>query len=259
VVDVNGMKTVVPPRILWRCGRPGGILYFSAITPAVDVLDDAGNRFDVLGAGVMYAATTRCGAYMESLQTFRPSNAARAAASAAQTGLMIVGGVPADWRTTHAMGEFTLDHPLPFLDLEHPTTRRALEHELAGDLAALGVKNLDIPDVRSEHRRVTRTIATWAYLAHGAASGDLAYSGIRYVSKLDDQECWAIFDQVVPLLIRERPSQTIQISRLRATTWTSPPTGADSSASMAGPGHALLSETRSPDDAPPDAVSWATL
>ena len=82
---------------------------------------------------------------------------------------MIVGGVPAHRRDTHSIAEFTLDHPLPFLDMEHPTTRRALEHALSGDLAALGVKNLDIPDVRSEHRRVTRTIATWAYLAHGAS------------------------------------------------------------------------------------------
>jgi hypothetical protein len=123
---------------------------------------------------------------------------------------MIVGGVPAHRRDTHSIAEFTLDHPLPFLDMEHPTTRRALEHALSGDLAALGVKNLDIPDVRSEHRRVTRTIATWAYLAHGASPSALAYSGVRYVSKLDNQECWAIFDQVAPLLVAEHAITTDQ-------------------------------------------------
>ena len=77
----------------------------------------------------------------------------------------------------------------------------ALEHHLTGDLDALGVPHLDVSVVRSEHRLLTRLIATCAYRAAAPETNYAMYSSIRYVSKIGNHECWAIFEGTeLPLL-----------------------------------------------------------
>lgn len=106
---------------------------------------------------------------------------------------MAAGSAPTDWRHRRVNAQLTLIAPVPFVDIEHPSTWRSLEHDLASELAALDVTNLDVSVVRGKRRLVTRLLAKWAYLETDP-TGEPMYSGIRYVSKLGQHECWALFD-----------------------------------------------------------------
>ena len=69
------------------------------------------------------------------------------------------------------MKTFQIADALPFVDIEDPRTHRALDRELAGDLAGFGVPKLNISVVRDDKdRRVSRAIATWAYPSKPARS-----------------------------------------------------------------------------------------
>lgn len=179
---------------LWRVGRISSPYRFSEISLDINSSDNAGNRFDVLADGVPYAATTPKGAYVETLQGFRPTTATRLAARNAQARFMTAGAVPRDWRLNRRMARLTLESPAPFLDVENSDTWPLLEEELAAELAQLGITNLDVSVIRGHRRTVTRLIARWAYLADDPDTGDPSYGGIRYLSKLGEHECWAIFD-----------------------------------------------------------------
>ncbi len=194
-LDPRGVAVVDPPTPLYRVGRDTAPVAFSYIAPEIDARDDLGYRFDVLGAGVMYAATTDQGAYTETVQKFRVNAETAAAAKRTQPDLMTAGSLPADWREHRRLHSFTIRNGLPFVDVDDTRSHTALTHHLAGDLAALGYSNLDVSVVRSEHRLLTRLIATWVYLQEDS-SGTPAYSGIRFVSKLGDHECWALFEGV---------------------------------------------------------------
>lgn len=179
---------------VWRVARSGSLENFSRIQPQDAPLPNSGNRFDVLGGGVLYAATKIEGCYAETLARFRPSPAVLAAIGN-EAGYMNPGGVPADWREQRRKYLLRAERPLPFLDVEAPETHTFLTHELAAELAAIGVPTaLDVPRLRDSNRLVTRLIAQWAYAA--TDENDLPiYSGIRYVSRLGDWECWAIFEE----------------------------------------------------------------
>ena len=70
--DTYGLITRTAPELLHRVGRPSDTIYFSEISPDVDADPEAGNRFDVLGGGVTYAATKPKAALLETLQKFTP-------------------------------------------------------------------------------------------------------------------------------------------------------------------------------------------
>lgn len=204
-LDEAGMAVVNAPAKLYRVGRDTKPIGYSYITPEIDRDDTLGYRFDVLGAGVMYAATQPVGAYTESVQKFRLTAATHAAVRKTQQGHMVSGNLPADWRDHRRIIGFAVPGGLPFLDVEAPETHTALTRVLGPDLDALGVAVLDVPTVRSERRLVTRLIATWAYLEE-LVDHSPRYSGIRFVSKLGDHECWALFegtpvDSVQPKII----------------------------------------------------------
>ena len=124
---------------------------------------------------------------------------------------MVCGGVPADWRARRVKVCLELVDPLPFLDVESASTQEFLTTELADELAELEVGVLDVAAVRGPNRLITRTIATWAFQAgmQQDDSGNLTvpdgflYSGIRYLSRMGNHECWAIF----------QGAQVIEVSR----------------------------------------------
>lgn len=93
MLDQHGVAVTSPGGPLWRVGRATAPYAFSWITPEIDARDDAGNRFDVLGSGVLYAASTPRGAFNEVSQGFRPTTATRAAAAKSQPGLMLSGNI----------------------------------------------------------------------------------------------------------------------------------------------------------------------
>lgn len=92
--------------------------------------------------------------------------------------------------------------PLPFVDVEDPDTHEFLTSAMAPQLDALGVSVLDVATVRGPNRAVTRAISTWIYAATDA-NGAPEYSGVRYMSRLGNHECWAVFDET-ELQVRQR-------------------------------------------------------
>lgn len=105
-------KTVTCPPQLWRVGRSADPLHFSHIDPIDATLPRSGNRFDVPGGGVLYAATTQEGAFAETLARYRPTATMRALRVHEDEHLMAAGAVPADWRDRRQLVRFALEDPL---------------------------------------------------------------------------------------------------------------------------------------------------
>lgn len=184
---------VSPPPRLYRVARSDNPLRFSQIDPADVPLPGAGNRFDVPGDGVLYCATQPAGCYAETLARFRPSAAVRAAVQDEDPHFMVCGGVPADWRARRLKVTAETVDALPFLDVEDERTHDFLTTELAREMAALSVPLIDVSIIRGPKRLITRAVSAWAYSAPDD-EGNFIYSGIRYMSRLGDHECWAIFE-----------------------------------------------------------------
>lgn len=209
-----GPAVVSPPGRLYRIARRGRALDHSWITPADAVLTRSGNRFDVAGGGVLYFGTTAAGCFAETLARFRPTAAMRAIVADEDAGFVVCGGVPQDWRTQRLLVSAEAIDPLPFVDVEHPDTHEFLTSSMAPQLDALGVSVLDVPALRGPNRAVTRAIATWVYAATDP-DGSPTYSGIRYISRLGNHECWAVFDGT-ELQVRDRTSLELTNPDLQA-------------------------------------------
>lgn len=205
-LDESGRpRTVGAPPLLYRVARSDTAMRFSQIDPADVPLPSAGNRFDVPGGGVLYCASQPTGCYAETLARFRPSAAVRAAVLDEDAKFMVCGGVPADWRARRVKVALEAVDALPFLDVEHERTHEFLTTALAREMAALSVPLIDVSVIRGPNRLVTRAIAGWAYSATDD-DGNLAYGGIRYISRLGDHECWALFEGTG---VRERVRDTV--------------------------------------------------
>lgn len=180
---------IAAPETMWRVARLGKGTQFSEIDP-VDALSlKAGNRFDVLGGGVLYASTLLEGCYREVLARLRPAPG-MADLDEDEPGHMRAGNVAASWRENRRRFELGLPDALPFIDVEHQDTWNAIEAAVA---MPVGVDHLDVGHVRGPDRLLTRTIAAWVY-AQTDEEGESLYSGLRYLSRTGDFECWAIFD-----------------------------------------------------------------
>lgn len=68
----RGLTLAVPTSPVWRVARRTNPLANSRIVPE-GAWTDTGNRFDIPGAGVLYAADTVRACYVETLARFRPS------------------------------------------------------------------------------------------------------------------------------------------------------------------------------------------
>jgi len=190
-VDSPGL--VQPPTSgIFRVARADQPLMATVIDPSDAALPNAGNRFDIAGGGVLYFASHPLGCYAETLARFRPTPKMRALLKD-ENGFMFCGGVPQDWRFRRLQVKVALIDSLPFVDLEDVQTREFLSNELALEWAALGIDDLDVSVIRGSNRLVSRAIAQWAYAASDDGEVPL-YSGIRYVSRLGNHECWAVFD-----------------------------------------------------------------
>jgi hypothetical protein len=95
--------------------------------------------------------------------------------------------VTAQWRADRRIARARVEGPDElFVDLEDLDVRRELEERHSALLAAHGMLHLDISQVRSTQRVVTRTIALELHAAGKA--------GIAYRSTLDDERCIAVFE-----------------------------------------------------------------
>lgn len=102
--------------------------------------------------------------------------------------------VDADWRAKRALSEFEVINPLPFFDVTQIASWTILMHELAAPLSVLGVPHLDLGQIMGPNRELSQLISTWIARAKDD-HGDPRYGGIRYRSKFDGEECFAVFER----------------------------------------------------------------
>lgn len=182
-----------PPGPVFRVGRSSGPLEPSRIAAEDALATRAGNRFDVVGGGVIYCGTTAKGCFAETVARFRPSAKMRALMAEQDPGFVTCGGVPQNWRDQRTIVAASIADSLPFVDIDSPVTHEYLNAKMADELADLGIETLDVGNVRGPNRLITRAASSWAYWAEDA--GGPKYSGIRYMSRvLPDEECWAVFE-----------------------------------------------------------------
>lgn len=206
--DPPDIVTVPAPETMWRVATPDTGLKFNEIDP-ITAAGPHGNRFDVPGGGVLYCGTDVRGCFAETLARYRvkPGSAvAEAAAADTANGFMAPGNVAASWRDARRKFELRAVDALPFVDIEHEATRAHLTARLASVLGEFDVEALDVPTIRGYNRRLTRALARWIYTQIDENDKPL-YSGIRYVSKHGDYECWAVFDGTP---VEERSSLSIE-------------------------------------------------
>jgi hypothetical protein len=130
----------------------------------------------------------------EVLADLRP-NARMLAEMAATVGVSAevrraAGAVTPAWRRSHVLAPAkvsALDRTVT--DIDDPRLRERLVRRHARLLAEYGMKHLDISEVRSRQRPVTQAIGRDLYES-GAA-------GVRFRSNLDDQPCFAFFENRV--------------------------------------------------------------
>jgi hypothetical protein len=155
--------------------------------------NDPDGRFRVL-----YAASGRRAAYLETLQNYRPA--------LKDLALAITPGLPSDLDLPFPTGRvpiayfdkrivaFRLDRSQKWLDVRSPRTHALLRSALAAGLVAAGYSGaFNFGEIIGSDYRITQAIALWAY--------DAGYGGIAYPSAHDETlTCWAIFDRatVIP-------------------------------------------------------------
>lgn len=205
-----GPKLVEPPPTpLYRVARCSGPLKPSWIAAEDALQPRAGNRFDVVGGGVIYCGTNVVVCFAETLARYRPTAKMRALMKNVDPGFVVCGGVPQDWREQRTIVTVNLIDPLPFVDVDDPVTHEYLTAVMADELTAFGVDVLDVDTVRGKNRLITRAMSSWAYWAVDD-DGNLGYSGVRYLSRvLPNEECWAVFDGTD---IVENGRQSIQLN-----------------------------------------------
>ena len=177
----------------WRLTRIGGAsnpVRFAQLDPSDAALWAGGNRFDVVGGGVLYAADDSQTAFREVLRGFRPTAAALAAPD---PGMRPANVIPASWRARKSIVKFELAKPTQFLDLTHPATHAVLTAELAAELAARNIDRVDVSVTMSPDRTLTRLFSHWAYVQNDARRSPL-YGGLAYASRTDGHVCLAVFD-----------------------------------------------------------------
>lgn len=161
----------------------------------------------------MYFGSNEAGCFAETLARFRPTAAMRAIVAEEDPGFVVCGGVPQDWRERRLMIEAATIDPLHFVDVEDPDTHEFLTSSMAPQLDALGVSVLDVAALRGPNRAVTRAVSTWIYAATDS-NGAPKYSGVRYISRLGNHECWAVFDGT-ELQVRKREGLELSNSALQ--------------------------------------------
>jgi hypothetical protein len=177
------------PDLLYRIGRASAPL---AWPPRSFV---GGGRFDHPTGEylVLYAAEQRRGAFIETLDVFRPAVADLALAAHLPAGdsgdRMPRAGVVPDAYFRKVMARLRLEPGQRWLDLRSPETHQALRTELASRLTALGVTGRFVwGDLLSHDHRVTQAIGQGAF--------GQGFHGIVYSSCHDARlDCWALFDR----------------------------------------------------------------
>lgn len=95
--------------------------------------------------------------------------------------------VTASWRRQHVLAQVTVSAAGVLIDLCDPAIRRDVEQAFSSVLAEYGVEHLDLSEMTSRDRPFTQALASEIY-------DDLVAAGISFPSRLDGQECLALFE-----------------------------------------------------------------
>jgi hypothetical protein len=97
------------------------------------------------------------------------------------------GKVAWEWLERHSLAPGKIDVPAGHLvDVDDLELRGEFEREHVDLLTGHGFEHLDVSEVRSRARAVTRTLSRWCF--------DRGAAGILYRSNLDDLRCVALFE-----------------------------------------------------------------
>lgn len=174
--------------MLYRVGRPPDPLSW----PPANV---TGRYSDLAGEfRVLYAASERRAAFLETLQSFRPAldTLARLRQSSKLAEIdfpqSAVGQIPPSYFEKR-IAAFRLASASRIIDLCSPETHAMLRSVLAADLVLAGyVGAFNFGEIIGSDYAITRQIARWAF--------DAGYDCLVYPSAHDHRlKCWAIFDR----------------------------------------------------------------
>ena len=183
---------------------PNGPLYRVARTPDAWTWPDwayagpdgtFGNRWDDPAGSyrVLYASSTRLGAFVETLAPFRVDLAVIAGLQEIDAPEEPVASsvLPRRWLAGRVIGEASLDGS--FVDIGDADTLATIRAELAARAIHYGLSDVDAAAIRLHApRRFTQEISRFVYERH---EQDGSCAGIRYRSRFGDQFVnWAIFE-----------------------------------------------------------------
>lgn len=98
-----------------------------------------------------------------------------------------VGRVPMEWRRRKAMAEAEIKISSgTVVDVEAASIRKSLENRLADLLMKEGIRHLNMGELRSKKRHVTKRISRTLF--------DDGHAGIKFHSHLDGLPCHALFE-----------------------------------------------------------------
>lgn len=151
---------------------------------------------------VLYASSSRLGAFLEVLARYRTDSAlvaeyAEITLDDDEHPTIAPGIVPGDWPAHRHVG--TATHPGPFADVGHSDSLIHLRAMMAGRILHHGLDDLDAADLRRRAPRAfTQDLSRYIF-EHGADADGVSLVGARYLSRLgDDIENWAIFEGTEP-------------------------------------------------------------
>jgi len=193
------LRLIDPPSLMWRVGRLDAPCQFSWMAPEdrSQPGQARSNRFDVLGGGVLYAATEQETCFAEVTARLRTSPRVKLLLEddPERGAHMEPDTISAEWRRRRALVGLNVLDEMPFVDVDHPDTIATLNDVLTREFVALGYdKNpVELADLTGPDRALTQAVALWV---HGQTNeeGRHLYSGIYYKSRVMGRACWAVFD-----------------------------------------------------------------
>jgi hypothetical protein len=206
----TGFILVPPRRVVYRLAKPSygplNPLPRDAHTPPEHRY--SWSRYDVAGHRTVYAATTAAGAYGELLKSLKPKiDPANKYFEDVQSGVDLESLIREEWkRAGHnparqvdmawlrqfRLYRLTLPTEGWFVDIEAARSLAAIVDHAPAILAAAGVTEVSVSELRSNERWLTTSISTQVW---GLTLDDGSHAhGMRYGSRHgSDWNCWAIW------------------------------------------------------------------
>jgi len=173
------------------------------------------NRYDdPLGIyHTVYAASTKYGAYMETLAPLRPAPSVDLATTVMENDPALRATLPPgsirNWIERRHIGAATIQGTS--VDVGSSESIAYLRHRLASRFSALGVTDFDLHALTTARREVTMEISRCIFELEYREQR--RFDGIRYPSRLGmNISCWAIFEDDDPACIMNKQSQPVDLT-----------------------------------------------